>query len=108
MGSKRKSNAVVTDEQPACAEKLSGRRAQRTAPREIVPAEQTRVFMGEVFDSITKRLHDQIWGVSDALRSTLEAQSAAENKIPAPKRQHQQRKTRKTKDSQRQLKQKMK
>jgi hypothetical protein len=95
MVSKRKSNAVAR-EQSSSKEKPENKLAPRTLPQEIVPAEETRVFVDEVFDSITRRLHDQIWATSGTFRRTLDGQSHAEDEIAKPKRQPKKKRERKT------------
>jgi hypothetical protein len=87
MGSKRKSSALTRDrEQPSAIGDPAGNPDQKATPQEIVPAELTRVFMGEVFDAITQRLHDQIWASSKAFRQALEGPSDGANKASTRKR----------------------
>jgi hypothetical protein len=81
MGSKRKSNALSTKpEESAASDKALRESEQQATSQEIVPADLTRVFVGEVFDTISQRLHEQIWASSETLRQALEAHSGAKKK----------------------------
>jgi len=98
MASKRKSNAVA-GERSLSKEKSENKPVRRTLPQEIVPAEETRVFVDAVFDSITRRLHDQIWAASGVFRHVLERQSHAEDEMTTPKPQAPKARKRKTKEN---------